>query len=385
MKFRKCKLSELGEIVGGATPSTKNKFNYGGNISWITPKDLTNLKGRFINRGERNITKEGFENSSTKMLPINSVLFSSRAPIGYIAINNMNEVCTNQGFKSIIPNDKINYMFLYYLLKFNKDRIESLGSGTTFKEISGAVMKNIVVSIPENKNDQLKIAKVLSKIDEKIELNTHINNNLYEIMKRIFDNWVNNLDNYEESSLSKIANYINGLAMQKYRAKNEIGLPVIKIKEMNEGITDNTERCSSNIKEDYIIEDGDILFAWSGTLCMTIWAQGKSGLNQHIFKVQSTKFPKWFYYLWTEYYLGKFVEIAAGKATTMGHIKRKELDTAKVKIPIKKEMDKMDRIMQPMLDKYINNKINNETLKQVRDTLLPKLMNGEIDLDKIEI
>ena len=385
MKFRKCKLSELGEIVGGATPSTKNKFNYGGNISWITPKDLTDLKGRFINRGERNITKEGFENSSTKMLPINSVLFSSRAPIGYIAINNMNEVCTNQGFKSIIPNDKINYMFLYYLLKFNKDRVESLGSGTTFKEISGAVMKNIVVSIPENKNDQLKIAKVLSKIDEKIELNTHINNNLYEIMKRIFDNWVNNLDNYEESSLSKIANYINGLAMQKYRAKNEIGLPVIKIKEMNEGITDNTERCSSNIKEDYIIEDGDILFAWSGTLCMTIWAQGKAGLNQHIFKVQSTKFPKWFYYLWTEYYLGKFVEIAAGKATTMGHIKRKELDTAKVKIPIKKEMDKMDRIMQPMLDKYINNKINNETLKQVRDTLLPKLMNGEIDIDKIEI
>lgn len=204
-------------------------------------------------------------------------------------------------------------------------------------------------------------------------------------MKRFFDNWVNNLDNYEESSLSKIANYINGLAMQKYRAKNEIGLPVIKIKEMNEGITDNTERCSSNIKEDYIIKNGDILFAWSGTLCMTIWAQGKAGLNQHIFKVQSKKYPKWFYYLWTEYYLDKFVEIAAGKATTMGHIKRKELDTAKVKIPIKKEMDKMDRIMQPMLDKYINNKINNETLKQVRDTLLPKLMNGEIDLDKIEI
>ena len=178
MKFRECKLSELGEIVGGATPSTKNKFNYGGNISWITPKDLTDLKGRFIIRGERNITKEGFENSSTKMLPINSVLFSSRAPIGYIAINNMNEVCTNQGFKSIIPNDKINYMFLYYLLKFNKDRIESLGSGTTFKEISATVMKNIVVSIPENKDDQLKIAKVLCKIDEKIELNTQTNNNL---------------------------------------------------------------------------------------------------------------------------------------------------------------------------------------------------------------
>ena len=277
--------------------------------------------------------------------------------------------------------------FIYYLAiskEFRKIAIKSMTGTSGRQRVQLDVLENARFKVPKY-IDQVKIGNILSLIDKKIELNTHINNNLYEIMKRFFDNWVNNLDNYEESSLSKIANYINGLAMQKYRAKNEIGLPVIKIKEMNEGITDNTERCSSNIKEDYIIKNGDILFAWSGTLCMTIWAQGKAGLNQHIFKVQSKKYPKWFYYLWTEYYLDKFVEIAAGKATTMGHIKRKELDTAKVKIPIKKEMDKMDRIMQPMLDKYINNKINNETLKQVRDTLLPKLMNGEIDLDKIEI
>lgn len=178
MEFIECKLSELGEIVGGGTPSTKNASNYGGKISWITPKDLTNINGRYVNQGERNITEEGFKSSSTKLLPINSVLFSSRAPIGYIAINNKKEVCTNQGFKSIIPNKKINYMFLYYLLKFNKNSIEAMGSGTTFKEVSGTVMKNIKVNIPKNVKDQVKIAKILSNLDDKIELNTQTNDNL---------------------------------------------------------------------------------------------------------------------------------------------------------------------------------------------------------------
>lgn len=178
MKFINCKLSELGEIVGGSTPSTKKESNYGGDISWITPKDLTNINGRYINCGERNITEEGYKSTSTKMLPINSVLFSSRAPIGYIAINDKKEVCTNQGFKSIIPNKKTDYMFLYYLLKYNKDKIETMGSGTTFKEISGTVMKNIIVNIPENKEDQIKIGNILSKIDDKIELNNETNDNL---------------------------------------------------------------------------------------------------------------------------------------------------------------------------------------------------------------
>ena len=177
MEFKEYKLSDLGEIVGGSTPSTKDEENYGGKICWITPKDLTTLKGRFINKGERNITEKGFKSTSTKILPINSVLFSSRAPIGYIAINNKNEVCTNQGFKSIVPNEKIDYMFLYYLLKYNKEKIEQLGSGTTFKEVSGSVMKDVKVKIPE-KSIQIKISSILYKIDDKIELNSQTNDNL---------------------------------------------------------------------------------------------------------------------------------------------------------------------------------------------------------------
>ena len=177
-EWKECKISDIGTVVGGATPSTKNKKNYeNGDIPWITPKDLSTFYGRYIKCGERNITKEGFDSCSTRLLPKNSVLFSSRAPIGYVAIAE-NEMCTNQGFKSVIPNKNIDSLFLYYLLKFSKDKIESMGSGTTFKEISGNTMKNIKVCIPSDIKGQKKIAEILGNIDDKIEKNREINNNL---------------------------------------------------------------------------------------------------------------------------------------------------------------------------------------------------------------
>ena len=175
--WKKCKISDLGTVIGGSTPSTKDDMNYGGDISWITPKDLSIFNERYIYNGERNITKKGLKSCSTQLMPKNSVLFTSRAPIGYVAIAGK-EMCTNQGFKSVIPNNNTDYLFLYYLLKFNKDNIENMGSGTTFKEVSGTTMKNIEVIIPESKQEQQKIASILSSIDDKIELNISLNNNL---------------------------------------------------------------------------------------------------------------------------------------------------------------------------------------------------------------
>ncbi|MGT2907804.1 restriction endonuclease subunit S [Streptococcus dentiloxodontae] len=171
------KLSELGEIIGGGTPSTKKEEYYGGNIPWITPKDLANFGDRYIKYGNRNITSLGLENSSARILPTGSVLFSSRAPIGYVAIA-ANNVTTNQGFKSIIPNSNIDSLFLYYLLKFNKNKIENMGSGTTFKEVSASVVKSIEVSIPLEICEQRKIAAILGSIDDKIENNKKINHHL---------------------------------------------------------------------------------------------------------------------------------------------------------------------------------------------------------------
>lgn len=177
-EWKECKIANLGTVVGGATPSTKDSANYeNGTIAWITPKDLSTFTGRYIKRGERNITQIGLKSCSTQLMPPNSVLFSSRAPIGYIAIA-ANEVCTNQGFKSVIPNENTDSLLLFYLLKYNKDKIEGMGSGTTFKEVSGNTMKNIVVNVPTDKKVQEKIAAILGSIDEKIEENEQINNNL---------------------------------------------------------------------------------------------------------------------------------------------------------------------------------------------------------------
>ena len=177
VEWTECSLEEIGEIIGGATPSTKREDYYGGSIPWITPKDLSSFEGRFISRGERNITEEGFRSCSTKMLPKGAVLFTSRAPIGYVAIASQS-VCTNQGFKSVVTNERADPLFVYYLLKHNREYIEHLGSGTTFKEVSGKVMQSVKVRIPQDVHYQKKIASILDSLDSQIETNKQINDNL---------------------------------------------------------------------------------------------------------------------------------------------------------------------------------------------------------------
>lgn len=212
------KISDIGTVVGGATPSTKKPENYeNGKIAWITPKDLSTFTGRYIERGERNITEVGLRSCSTQLLPKNAVLFSSRAPIGYVAIA-ANEVCTNQGFKSVVPNENTDPLFLFYLLKYNKDKIEGMGSGTTFKEVSGSTMKNIVVNVPADKGVQEKIASILGSIDNKIEENEQINKNLLEQIQLLCRSWLVDYApfGYEQPatwsivSLSSIADFVSG-------------------------------------------------------------------------------------------------------------------------------------------------------------------------------
>ena len=182
------KISELGNVVGGATPSTKNPAYWDGNIPWLSPKDLTRYHSRFIGHGARNITQDGLDSSSTTMLPTGTVLFSSRAPIGYVAIA-ANPICTNQGFKSVVPNDQTDSLFLYYLLKANKNKIEGLASGTTFKEVSATTMRSLEVKVPASLGEQRAIASVLGALDAKIESNTKLNGYLLEMAKVIYRQW----------------------------------------------------------------------------------------------------------------------------------------------------------------------------------------------------
>lgn len=229
-------INDLGEVISGSTPTITNLEFFGGDIIWITPKDLSNHKGIFISKGERNITEKGRCSCSLRLLPQNSVLFTSRAPIGYIAIA-QNPLCTNQGFKNIIPNNLIYSLFLYYLLEVNKKHIITYGSGGTFKEISLQVMKKITVYIP-CKKEQQKIADCLASIDELITLEeeklTTLNQYKKGLMQKIFPQSESNIPElrFPEFQHSKIE-FKNGnelFEIQNEKVQNNISnLPVLAI------------------------------------------------------------------------------------------------------------------------------------------------------------
>lgn len=246
--------------------------------------------------------------------------------------------------------------------------------------------------IPFPKEDEMrKIVTILDAIDRKIECDQQINDNLYAQVKAIFSENFLDLDflpdGWKTGNLLDIADYLNGLAMQKYRPKDGgTGLPVLKIKELRQGICDaSSELCSPSIKSEYIIHDGDIIFSWSGSLLVDIWCGGTCGLNQHLFKVTSNNYDKWFYYLWTAHHLDRFIAVAADKATTMGHIKREELEKVEVIIPSKYDYKRIGASIKPLFDLIISNRIEDRKLTALRNTLLPKIMSGEIDVRDIQL
>ena len=185
-------------------------------------------------------------------------------------------------------------------------------------------------------------------------------------------------------NLTDIAEYLNGLAMQKYRPLDgEESLPVLKIKELRQGTFDSSsDLCSAKIKSQYVVKDGDVIFSWSGSLLVDFWTGGIGGLNQHLFKVSSQDYDKWFYYSWTKYYLEEFAAIAADKATTMGHITRSSLEKAEVLIPNNQDYNTLGSLLAPIYDQIIYNRIETCKLMETRDSLLPKLLSGEISVNQ---
>lgn len=283
--------------------------------------------------------------------------------------------------------------FVYYLAtspEFRQVAIKSMVGSSGRQRVQQPVLENLELVVPELPK-QKRIGGFLAAIDDKIALNAKINDNLYAQVKAIFSENFLNLDflpdGWKTGNLLDIADYLNGLAMQKYRPKDgETGLPVLKIKELRQGICDaNSELCSPSIKSEYIIHDGDIIFSWSGSLLVDIWCGGTCGLNQHLFKVTSNNYDKWFYYLWTAHHLDRFIAVAADKATTMGHIKREELEKAEVIIPSKCDYKRISTLIKPLFDLIISNRIENRKLTALRNTLLPKIMSGEIDVSDIQL
>ncbi len=291
-----------------------------------------------------------------------------------------------------VAKKEIDPDYLFYVLADDAFFEYSMASSKGTKMPRGDKKAIMLYEVRDNDiYSQRRIASILRALDDKIELNIAINDNLEQQAEAVFREKLliegDLPEGWKKSSLSGIADYLNGLAMQKFRpAEDEIGLPVLKIKELRQGSFDeSTELCSPSIKPEFIVHDGDVIFSWSGSLLVDFWCGGTCGLNQHLFKVTSQKFDKWFYYVWTKYHLDNFIAVAADKATTMGHIKREELDKAVVFVPSPEDYALIGELLAPVYDAIISNRLEARKLGEIRDSLLPKLMSGELDVSEVSL
>ena len=278
---------------------------------------------------------------------------------------------------------------VWYIVKSHEfgAYLDSVKTGTTISHISAKQIGDYEIELPDYLTQE-KISSILSILDDKIRLNNKINNNLMQQAKTIFEAEIVNRtelpNGWKKSNLASIADYLNGLAMQNFRPNDDDqGLPVLKIKELRQGSCDaDSERCSSYIKSNYIVNDGDVIFSWSGSLLVDFWCGGICGLNQHLFKVTSTQYAPWFFYSWTNYHLAKFAAIASAKATTMGHIKRSDIEAAEVIIPSPADYERIGALIQPLYDLCVALRLENRKLAATRDSLLPRLLSGDIDISE---
>lgn len=413
MEWKEVTLSELGTIVGGATPSTKITSFYDGNIPWLTPKDLSVNDNKYIFRGERNITEEGFKSCSCKMLPKGSILFSSRAPIGYVAIA-ANDMCTNQGFKSVIPNDETDSEFLYYLLKYNKNNIASQGSGTTFAEVSGKTMKEIEVVVPKEKDDQRRIASILSSLDRKIELNNKINADLEEMAQAIFKNWFVDFEPFKDGKfvdselgmipegwkVSQIADIPHILETGKRPRGGAVekGIPSVgaehvkgmcaydysKTKYINCEFAAKLKTGKINGYELMIYKDGGKPGYFIPNF--SIFGEGypfeNCYLNEHVFKLDfdgNKEFNIFCYFFFKTEQIMSYFNAQGAKAAIPG-INKKDVENIYIFSPDNESVIKFGEFAYPLFKQMLKNAIENSRLSLLRDTLLPRLMSGEIEV-----
>ncbi len=286
---------------------------------------------------------------------------------------------------SVKNHELVDVRFVYNYLKWEPFlfELQSKASSGVQVNLSTAAIKEAVVKTPPLP-EQIVIADLLAGFDDKIDILHRQNKTLEAMAETLFRQWfVEDVrEGWDERPLSSIANFLNGLACQKYPPTNDLEkLPVLKIRELSSGISETADWVTSHVKPDYIVEAGDVIFAWSASLMVKLWDGEKCVLNQHLFKVTSDEFPKWFYLSWCKHHLAEFIAVAASHATTMGHIKRGDLDAAMVLVPPPAALEPMSQQMQPLLDKQIAIAKQRKTLEKLRDTLLPKLMSGEVRVE----
>ncbi|MFH1365038.1 MAG: restriction endonuclease subunit S [archaeon] len=390
------KIEDVAEVVGGGTPSTKIPKYWEGEIAWITPRDLSNYLSVHISRGERNITQEGLENSSAKLLPKGAVLLTSRAPIGYVVIAD-NEMTTNQGFRSLIPKEKEACSeFLYYLLKWKCSFLKSIAFGSTFGELSGTTLKNLEFLFP-NLAKQKSIAKILSDLDAKIELNNRMNKVLETIGMNLFKKWF--IDGKKrEWKTKKLGDFIFVERGLSYKGSGlcEDGVPLINLGNVapkNNFRYEGLKFYSGEYKKRNLVRPGDLIIANTDitqkreVLGSCLIVPSDLGANNvlfthHIYAIRNKDpkkiLPKYFlsYLLQTPEYRERATGFATG--TTVLALPEDAILNFEFDMPDKKLLDNFERIVSYIQEKSSNNILESRRLAKIRDLLLPKLMGGEI-------
>lgn len=425
-------LSDIAEVVDSRhkTPSYSD--------SGFPMVRAVDIKGGALNlEGTNKVSEEVYNDFSRGRNPEAGDIIISR--VGHYCgafsyVNSNEKFCLGQNTAFILPKE-IDSQFLYYQLvsPIIKIQIEKYAVGAAQKTISLKSIRQFKIKTPPLA-EQKAIAHILGSLDDKIELNRQMNETLEAMAQALFKSWfvdfdpvidnalaagnaipdefseraeqrkaiekknnsdIQNLfpDEFEFTeemgwipkgwgvkSLDEVADYLNGLALQKYRPEDidDNYLPIVKIAQLREGLPNHDEKASINIKPEYIIDNGDVIFSWSGSLLVDVWCGGKAALNQHLFKVTSDKYPKWFYLNYTKHHLVEFQRIATDKAVTMGHIKRGHLKEALCVIPENGVDDNIFAVFEGILNKQIRLRIESQTLAKLRDTLLPKLMSGEL-------
>lgn len=382
-EWKECKLSEIMDLIGGGTPKTSNPDYWGGDIPWISVKDF-NGERRYVGDTEKKITKLGLENSSTKILSKGDIIISARGTVGELAII-PSDMAFNQSCYGLRAKDFVDSCFLYYLLKQSVNILKHNTHGSVFDTITRETFENISVKLPPLPTQQ-KIARILSSLDDKIELNNKINTNLEQQAQTLFKNWFVDFEpfggkmpeGWKEADIYSIANIIYGspFASKLFNTEKN-GKPIIRIRDLK---VQHSDVYTPEERDDaYLIQPKDIVVGMDGEFRPYIWGSEPGWLNQRVC-VFENKRPKGKAFL---YFLIKPLLDVVEKtqvATTVIHIGKKDFDKFQITLPTEEILDKFDELTDPILDQIVANRLENRRLAELRDALLPKLMNREIEV-----
>lgn len=382
-EWKECKLSEIMDLIGGGTPKTSNPDYWDGDIPWISVKDF-NGERRYVGDTEKKITKLGLENSSTKILSKGDIIISARGTVGELAII-PSGMAFNQSCYGLRAKDFVDSCFLYYLLKQSVNILKHNTHGSVFDTITRETFENISVKLPPLPTQQ-KIAAILSSLDDKIELNNKINTNLEQQAQALFKNWFVDFepfggkmpDGWKEADIYSIANIIYGspFASKLFNTEKN-GKPIIRIRDLKD---QHSDVYTPEEQDDaYLIQPKDIVVGMDGEFRPYIWGSEPGWLNQRVC-VFENKRPKGKAFLYFSIKPLLDVVEKTQVATTVIHIGKKDFDKFQIILPTEDILDRFDELTDPILDQIVANRLENRRLAELRDALLPKLMNGEIEV-----